>query len=165
MIDYLFTLLLVPVLPELASPNLNHATALSALEQRLNQSQQVVPTVLEAAEVSEVQQPAPSLPKISGRLFSWSSTDANDEKARKDAVVLSAEALTLTGMIESSGQRVAILSDGEKDHVVGVGSYVLDAYKVVSFGPGQVVLMPLDGQAGGKPLQLNLMPGVLPGGF
>ena len=84
------------------------------------------------------------------------------EADRRAAVNLSAESLRLTGLIESAGQRVAILNDGHVDHVVGVGSYVLGTYKVTSFGPGQVVLSRIDSRAGEKRLELNLMPVNIP---
>lgn len=169
MIEFLFSLLLVPMLPELADPAESHAVALRELGQRLNQGQQSFEGVgrgLVAKAQPDSLIPDPSrLPLITGRLFEWSSMNSKAEQDQRAAYGLSAESLQLTGLIESSGQRVAILNDGEKDHVVGVGSYVLGSYKVVALGLGQAVLMPLDAKTGGKRLELNLMPDVSSGEY
>ena len=164
MISLLFSLLLVPLLPELANPADQHSDDLSLLAQRIRQSQEILPQapgVVAQTEIASVR----DLPVITGRLFEWSATQRNAKGEVPAADDLPVETLRLTGMIESAGQRVAILNDGQQDHVVAVGSYVLNAYKVISFGANRVVLMPLDGLAGGKPLELNLMPGNVPGGL
>ncbi|WP_334119130.1 hypothetical protein [Limnobacter sp.] len=169
MIEFLFSLLLVPVLPELEDPAERHAVALKGLEQRLNQGRQgaggAVGRLVAAPQPEALSPDSSRLPAITGRLFEWSSVNSLAEQGQVAAYGLSAESLQLTGLIESSGQRVAILNDGEKDHVVGLGSYVLGTYQVVAFGRGQVVLMPLDTKTGGKRLELNLIPGVSSGEF
>lgn len=165
MIHYLFSLLLVPFLPMLEDPVLRHDEALKVVEQRLHPKDRAEQGLLAQAVLAAPEEQK-SLPPITGRLFEWSTLAAQakvDQTASPGGI--SADALRLTALIESGGQRVAILNDGQKDHVIGVGSYVLDTYRVVSFGSNQVVLAPIDGQSGGKPLQLNLMPGVLPRGY
>ncbi|MFN7507192.1 MAG: hypothetical protein ACK5Q1_16715, partial [Limnobacter sp.] len=117
---------------------------------------QVAPEFVEQTGSLSVQ--AEDLPLITGRLFQWASAEGSEAASLSAAIDSAAETLRLTGLIESAGQRVAILNDGQKDHVVGVGSYVLGAYKVTSFGPGRVVLSPINSVAGGKRLELNLMP-------
>ncbi|BET27287.1 Tfp pilus assembly protein PilP [Limnobacter thiooxidans] len=164
MISFLFSLLLVPLLPELANPADQHSDDLNLLAQRIRQSQEILPQTPMDLTQAQVES-ARDLPLITGRLFDWSATQRNAKGEVPAANDLPVETLRLTGMIESAGQRVAILNDGQKDHVVAVGSYVLNTYKVISFGVNRVVLMPLDGLAGGKPLELNLMPGTLPGGL
>jgi hypothetical protein len=164
MISTLFSLLLVPLLPELANPADQHSADLNLLAQRIRQSQEILPRTPEDLAPAQPDNTR-SVPVITGRLFDWSASQRNAQGAVSLAQDLPVETLRLTGMIESAGQRVAILHDGEKDHVVAIGSYVLNTYKVISFGANRVVLMPLDGLAGGKPLELNLMPGTLPGGL
>jgi hypothetical protein len=164
MISFLFSLLLVPFLPELANPADQHSDDLSLLAQRIRQSQEILPAPPMDLVQDQVENER-DLPVITGRLFDWSETQRNAKGGVQTANDLPVETLRLTGMIESAGQRVAILNDGQQDHVVAVGSYVLNTYKVISFGANRVVLMPLDGLAGGKPLELNLMPGTLPGGL
>lgn len=164
MISLLFSLLLVPLLPELANPTDQHSDDLSLLAQRIRQSQEMLP--VPPIDLVQVQvENERDLPLITGRLFDWSVTQRNAKGEVLTANDPHVDRLRLTGMIESAGQRVAILNDGQKDHVVAVGSYVLNTYKVISFGANRVVLMPLDGLAGGKPLELNLMPGNVPGGL
>lgn len=159
MMDFLFTLLLVPFFPELGDPNEKHAVAMAELVQRLNAGQKQVEAAPQLVEKpSSLSVRVEDLPPITGRLFQWSSTQWGDEINRRAAIDSTAELLRLTGLIETAGQRVGILNDGQTDYVVGVGSYVLDAYKVTSFGPGKVVLSPIDPEAGGKRLELNLMP-------
>jgi hypothetical protein len=164
MMDFLFAILLVPFFPELGDPKEKHAMAMAELVQRLNTGQKqavVAPEFIEQPSSLSVR--VEDLPPITGRLFQWASIEGGDGLGQGDAIDLSAESLRLTGLIETAGQRVAILNDGEKDHVVGVGSYVLGAYKVTSFGPGRVVLSPIHARAGGKRLELNLMQANIPG--
>lgn len=164
MMDFLFGILLVPFFPQLDDPQENYAATMDRLEQRLNAGQWQVGSVAEPKDSGDVQLDsalsvrAMDLPPITGRLFQWSGTQSGHEANRQAAVNLSLQSLRLTGLIESAGQQVAILNDGQVDHVVGVGSYVLDTYRVTSFGPGQVVLSPLDPRAGGKRLELSFMP-------
>lgn len=167
MIEFIFSALLVPFLPALADPVVSHEQALKALQARLNQAQIAKPAAV-AAELSPSASQlttAPSLPVISGRLFAWSKSAADTELPSSVTTAVSAQSLRLKGLIETSGQYVGILNDGEKDHVVGVGSYVMDAYRVVSLGKRRMVLMPLDRQAGGAPLELGLLPGDESRGF
>lgn len=169
MIEFLFSLLLVPLVPALQNPDIGHAESLGALEQRLNQGRNASLTVSEAnvpdSEKSILASSSEYLPPITGRLFEWSSNVLASEQARQDELGRTVESMRLTGVIESSGQRVAILNDGQRDHVVGVGSYVLNAYRVNSLSAGNVVLLPVDGRTRGKPLELKLMPGAAPGGL
>lgn len=169
MMDYLFSLLLVPLMPSLANPEVTHSEALTTLEQRLEQGRQA--TLNQSTEAMVPAEPArlntekDALPVITGRVFEWSSRESADVQTQNAALGRFAESLRFTGEIESSGQRVAILNDGEQDHVVAVGSYVLNSYQVTALGQGTVVLMPLDGWSGGKRLELKLMPGFEPGGL
>jgi len=160
MIEFIFSALLVPLLPALADPAVSHDRALKALQARLNQAQlaQPAPVVAELSPSAPQLTVAPSLPVISGRLFAWSKGAADEGQQSPAAPAVSAQSLRLTGLIETSGQYVGILNDGEKDHVVGVGSYVMDTYRVVSLGKRRMVLMPLDHQAGGAPMELGLLP-------
>ncbi|MBU0784782.1 MAG: hypothetical protein KJ798_05370 [Gammaproteobacteria bacterium] len=175
MIEFLFSLLLVPMLPELADPAESHSTALKELDRRLSRGG---PGSMEFTEGSVID-PLPgvsptlnmlnpgssSLPVITGGLFEWSSITPMSGQGYETAGGSSAASLRLTGLIETSGQRIAILNDGEKDHVVGVGSYVLNTHKVVTLGRRHAVLIPLDVETGGARLELNLIPGDLPRGF
>lgn len=169
MMDLLFSILLVPFFPELENPEKNYAAAVATLEQRINAGQRSTEQFAESGQEHVESTPnsqrlgVTQLPPITGRLFQWSSSSWKDQINRHAVVDLSAESLRLTGLIESAGQRVAILNDGQLDHVVGVGSYVLGAYQVTSFGPGRVVLSRIDSRAGEKRLELNLMPVHTPG--
>lgn len=169
MIEFLFSLLLVPLVPALENPGIGHAKSLEAMEQRLNQGKNAYLTVPEVtvpdAEKSNLAINPELLPPITGRLFEWSNNVVVSEPTNQGAQDRPVESMRLTGILESSGQRVAILNDGQRDYVVGVGSYVLDAYRVNSLSAGKVVLLPLDERAKGKPLELNLMPGAAPGGL
>lgn len=164
MMNFIFSILLVPLFPQLGDPQENHAAATTELQQRLNVGQKQAGGFSEPLD-TRVLQPVNTLgvrkvdlPPITGRLFQWSTTQWGDEANRRATVELSAGSLRLTGLIESAGQRVAILNDGQVDHVVGIGSYVLGLYKVTSFGTGKVVLSRIDSRAGEKRLELNLMP-------
>lgn len=161
MIEIIFSALLVPLLPALTDPAISHGRALKELQARLNQAQLVLPADVATESLADESSRKNSLalPEISGRLFDWSRSSA-DAGGQPDMVVgVSAQSLRLTGLIETSGQYVGILNDGEKDYVVGVGSYVMDTHRVVSLGKRRMVLMPLDDQAGGAPLELELLPG------
>jgi hypothetical protein len=161
MIDYLFSLLLVPIFPQLADPVLTHAVAMKELEDRLLWGRNPPPVKsgsIPSINLSEELNSNPAnLPPISGRLLEWSSSQVAEEQNRQFVIGLSAGLLRLTGMIEASGQRAAILNDGQQDHVVGVGSYVLNAYRVASIGKEQIVLMAVDPRLGNKRLELNLI--------
>lgn len=157
MIDFLFSMLLVPLLPELGDPHINHAEAISTLQKRLSEKPPITPVEVVAQPSNMLISSGESLPAISGRLFEWSNAALKEDSDPLEAVDLSAESLRLTGLIESAGQKVAILNDGEDDYVVGLGSYVLGVYKVASFGPGRVVLRRVDGRSGEKRIELNLM--------
>jgi hypothetical protein len=169
MIELLFSLLLVPILPELADPAENHSSALRELDRRLSRGGPNSIAFTEGSAVSPnpdvLALDSPSLPVITGGLFEWSNINPITSQGEVAVNGLSAVSLRLTGLIEISGQRVAILNDGEKDHVVGIGSYVLNTHRVETLGRRHVVLMPLNVEAGGTRLELNLMPGDLPGGF
>lgn len=169
MIETLFSLLLVPLMPALGDPFVNHAAALAAVERTLQQGRNVqsaAPNVdAVASELPLLTDTPESLPLITGRLFAWSNVQRSEEQALGDELGITTEALRLTGLIESSGQRVAILNDGQRDHVVGVGSYVLNAYRVNALNSDHVVLLPVDGWTKGKRLELKLMPGATPGGL
>ena len=163
MIEYLFTFLLVPLIPSLADPAANHAATLTTLEQRMNQGLQASSTVVDASlvmsEPVKLNTKVAELPPITGRMFGWSAPKSMGDQVESAELEKFVGSLRFAGEIESSGKRVAILNDGEQDHVVGVGSYVLGVYKVTSLGRGKVVLTPVDGWTGGKRLELNLMSG------
>ena len=161
MIEFIFSALLVPLLPALADPAVSHDRTLSELQSRLNQARQAQPAAVAADLSADDPQTLsdPPLPVISGRLFAWSKSITETGQPTTVTAAVSAQSLRLTGLIETSGQYVGILNDGEKDHVVGVGSYVMNAYRVVSLGKRRMVLMPLDRQTGGMPLELDLLPG------
>lgn len=161
MIEFIFSTLLVPLLPALANPAVSHDQALKELQSRLGQVQHAQPVSMESKLSSAEPQLKPSLalPVISGRLFDWSNSSKNESGQSSIEIGVSAQSLRLTGVIETSGQYVGILNDGEKDHVVGVGSYVMDAFRVVSLGKRRLVLMPIDSRAGSAPVELGLLPG------
>lgn len=169
MIEFLFSVLLIPVLPELADPSDNHSVAIKEIDRRLSRSRENASPSIQGSTVGATPETssleAPDLPIITGGLFEWSSTKPINTEGEETAGGLSTASLRLTGLIDISGQRVAILSDGEKDHVVGVGSYVLNTYQVVALGSRNAVLKPLDQGSGGARLELNLMADDLPRGF
>lgn len=168
MISFLFSMILVPWLPELDDPKKTHATAIATIESRLSdnfgdpfvnppgQAPLNPATTVTAPVPNILVSSVETLPSITGRLFEWSNREVGEPDPFA-TVDLAAKALRLTGLIDSAGQKVAILSDGEEDHVVGLGSYVLGAYKVAAFGPGRVVLVRIDSREGEKRLELNLM--------
>lgn len=166
MIEFLFSALLVPLFPDLESPATRHAQNLSELQRRLNEdrnrvvAQGLTPDEAAAEASLALGTDVADLPKITGRVFAWSAAQARlANESSEGGGGLSAESLRLTGVIESSGQRVAILNDGQVDHVVGLGSYVMDSHKVIALTQRQVVLSPIDSKARGKNLELNLTPG------
>lgn len=169
MIELLFSLLLVPLLPELADPAESHSAALRELDRRLSRGGPNSIAFTEGSAVSPspdvLALDAPSLPVITGGLFEWSNISSITSQGDVTSSLSSVASLRLTGLIEISGQRVAILNDGEKDHVVGIGSYVLNTHRVKTLGRRHVVLMPLNVDAGDARLELNLMPGDLPRGL
>ncbi|MEQ9108434.1 MAG: hypothetical protein RLO04_13295 [Limnobacter sp.] len=170
MMEFIFSLLLVPIIPELADPMESHSMAMNELNRRLSRGGPGsiefanAPAVVDAVPVISGSESS-SLPVITGGLFGWSDIKPmlrQGDEATNGSVSAS---LRLTGLIETSGQRIAILNDGEKDHVVGIGSYVLNTHRVEALGRRHIVLMPLDVETGGERLELNLMPGVLSRGF
>lgn len=166
MMAYLFSLLLVPMFPELESPNLVHGSALLNIRQQLRPDSGLIAPPGPVAEVRSADETlslaSAKLPTITGRIFGWSSSQAVQEAMQLAAISRSVSALRYTGMIESAGQKAGILSNGQEEYVVGVGSYLLDHYKVVFMNKAKIVLMPLDQRTGGQSLELNLVeaPGV-----
>jgi hypothetical protein len=162
MINSIFALLLVPLFPGLADPDSAHGPALQALESKLAQGrsglQAAGQDVGNIAPGKELLLNPPALPLITGRIFGWSSKTGSDQFQPEADFTLVAESLRLTGMIESSGQRVAIVNDGQKDHVLALGSYLMNTYQVTSVGPGKLVLLPVSAMAGAKKIELNMAP-------
>ncbi|HEX4856431.1 MAG TPA: hypothetical protein VFV28_06425 [Limnobacter sp.] len=167
MISSLFALLLVPVFPGLEESQYRHGPALAELERQLEAARTLQsPAGQEKGGMTASQRltlPVPELPAITGRIFDWSENDQNMSLRREGQVEGIAETLRLTGVIEAGGQQVAILHDGREDHVVGLGSYVLNAYKVTALGRGKVELTPVIERAGVKRIQLNLVSGTAAG--
>lgn len=167
MIEFLFSMFLVPLFPDLEDPQVTHAEVLMTVERRLNEMNSkptLVTADLALESLDKAVMDTPDLPPITGRLFRWSSESLTEEAERMYAIGQSAAALRMTGLIQSSGTKVAILNDGKEDLVVGLGSYVLDAYRVTSLGQGQIVLSPVDSKSGGKRIELSLMPVITPEG-
>ena len=166
MIEFLFSALLVPVLPELADPTETHAVAIKEIDKRLTRSREGAELPADASTPLEtLTSNQPELPVITGGLFGWSKVKPVANQGNADVASSPSIQLRLTGLMDISGQRVAILNDGAKDHVVGVGSYVLDTYQVVALGPKNAVLKALGQGSGAERLELNLMPGELPRGL
>lgn len=150
MIGSMLSLLLVPFYPSLEDPQKIHEADMGKLKQILQKTSQ--PVVIDPALLVFAPPPPSPLPPISGRLLSQkiatAQTDANTDGK---AVVR----WSLTGLILSGGQRVAILSDGINDHVVAQGSYVNRQFKVGPITANSTVLIPVTSEHT-KPIRLIL---------
>ena len=96
------------------------------------------------------------IPPVSGRLVE-SSASLKGQDASENQNLVSEQLLRLTGVIESDGQRVGIVSNGQQDVVVGVGSYLFGTFKVIQVGSSELVMSRLtQGRKPAGPVTLKL---------
>ena len=150
MIGALISLLLVPFYPSLEDPQKVHEADMGKLTQILKKTSQ--PVVIDPALLVFTPPPPSPLPAISGRLLSQKISTAQSDGTTGDKPVVQ---WSLTGLILSGGQRVAILSDGINDYVVAQGSYVNRQFKVGPITANSTVLIPVTSE-NAKPIRLIL---------
>lgn len=145
---------LLPFMQFLEDPKLRYGETAQRIESRLRS--------IEATNGDE-QPPLPLLvlsdkkiPPVSGRLLE-SSASLKEPEAMENQGRVSEQLLRLTGVIESDGQRVGIVSNGQQDMVVGVGSYLFGAFKVIEVGRSNLVMSRLEqGKKPSGPVTLKL---------
>ena len=144
MIDWLISLMCASFVPELEDPNIKNEIQMTKLKGRLEKTAQL--SLIPIAEIVVSPPPPVELPVVSGKslLVSASSPELVERIQALDSPVLD---VLLTGIIGHGNQRAAILTDGKKDHVVGVGGYVSNAFKVTDIGVNSVTLVPLFGKS------------------
>ncbi|NJM31744.1 MAG: hypothetical protein HC848_01225 [Limnobacter sp.] len=95
------------------------------------------------------------LPPISGRLLD--KPNSSQIQTAEGSEVRAAEHIQLLGIVQNGLQRVAVINDGTQERIVGMGSFVLDAYKVVGIGSRSIRLAALSAQREGlKPLEIQM---------
>ncbi len=96
------------------------------------------------------------IPPVSGRLLQQTASP-KDSGVSDNQNLVSEQLLRLTGVIESDGQRVGIVSNGQQDVVVGVGSYLFGTFKVIQVGSSELVMSRLtQGRKPAGPVTLKL---------
>lgn len=148
MIGALISLLLQPLLPSLEDPRGLHAAEMVKVFGVLEKTSQ--PVAVDPALLAFTPPTPAPLPVITGRLLGQSVATANGVSKGEPKPVW-----TLTGVIQSAGQRVAILNDGARDHVVAQGSLVNRQFRVDSLTATSAMLVPVSGEQR-KPIQLIL---------
>lgn len=151
MMQWLFTTVVVPLMPYTQLPEPNYQHQIEQIQSRLNQSEQAQverPEMLVEQSQPAQSNPAP-LPKVTGAFL------MRDHMAQEDPEWVEELPFRLTGVIELGGQRAAIVHDGQIDHVVAVNSY-LGSYRVVSVTRERLVLSHVDTKKRGRQLALVL---------
>ncbi|HEX4878340.1 MAG TPA: hypothetical protein VFV39_00715 [Limnobacter sp.] len=155
MISWIFSTLLVPLFPALEDPRQSYATQMAELSARLERSKQA--TVQKEDAPSEPRLSSTPMPQVTGRVFERRMSTEVSELEDVSVDVLSA--LSLTGIVQSDGRRFAIVSDGQADHVVAAGSYLLGAARVAQVNPDSLLLVLQAGANVGKQVELHLRGG------
>ncbi len=105
------------------------------------------------------------LPRITGRVLGETWVPESELNTQVATPGLSHEApqseLALRGVLKVDNSRVAIISQGEDEHVLGVGSYLMNKYQVREIGPGHVQLHSLKGRGADVRLTLSHENGAL----
>lgn len=148
MIELVFQWLLIPAfMPGMADQSQEIQSRLEAVQSRLSQ--------IDKEQMQLIQSPnhfveRVSLPRVTGRVLgdAWSPESELDSQATTPAGVADTpqSELALRGVLKVGNSRVAIISQGENEHVLGVGSYLINKYQVREIGPGHVQLHSLKGK-------------------
>ncbi|MDH4396600.1 MAG: hypothetical protein QE278_13055 [Limnobacter sp.] len=176
MIELLFQWLLIPAfMPGMVDQSKEVQTRLEAVHMRLSQidkeQMQFLQTPANLVSVSmntdspPVDVDRPALPRVTGRvlgdfwvpevdLASLSTTPATPNETPQSE-------LALRGVLKVGNSRVAIVSQGDDEHVLGVGSYLMNKYQVREIGPGHVQLHWLKGKGADVRLTLSHASGAL----
>ena len=153
MIDFLFSFLLVPLEPALENPQTLYAGQLTEIVQRLDKSQEVHPAL-----DPELFKPKPVVQPETPKGILLINTLPKPEEGKSPAG-LSSEALatlSLTGVMQVGKGKVAILNDGVNDHVLALGSYLLNSMQVSFIGNDRIRLTPIQQTAESKDIELIL---------
>jgi hypothetical protein len=145
---------LLPFMPFLENPALRYNEAAQRIEARLR-------TIAEANGDAHLNIAPPvisdkKIPPLTGRLL-HAAQELAPSNVSPNPNRVSEQFLRLTGVIEADGQRVGIVSNGQQDVVVGVGSYVFGEFRVIEVGQYAVVMTRLaSGKQATKTLTLKL---------
>lgn len=159
MISILVSVLAMAVAPELGEPSVNQIkelkTAIRKIEegdqkvlemkrQMLSKREQMIRDVLEK-QSEEIQ-----LPLLTGQMLTDGLGDFIATLSRPNGKVAGEESdaegfneapLVLSGLIQTSDGRVAIVSDGSRDFVVAKGSYLPGRIKVLNVEKDRLVVL------------------------
>lgn len=156
MIDWLLMMVLGPWVPGMEDPATVYKPEMVALTARIERSMALQN---EPPAAIDYRPPTPiSHPVITGRLFEFRELIAPADQTQMSADAIGA--LSLSGILQSGRDRVAIVSDGENDHVVAAGSHLFQSARVLRVNQDSVVLS-IDAKEGkGKLVELRL--GMMP---
>ncbi len=150
----LFVSLVLPFMQFLEDPQLRYDEAVQRIEGRLQ--------TIHVSSADEEAQKMPAvvsekyIPPVSGRLLQ-AHLDPKVLETSTTQHMVSEQLLRLTGVIEADGQRVGIVTNGQQDLVVGVGSYVFGAFKVLEVGHSDLMMSRLNaGKKSAGPVTLKL---------
>lgn len=131
--------------------------------EEIQQQGLVPPSETDPLEIVE-RPPGPPLPFISGRLFEDDAlvelrAQAEQQvKSRVDTLPVEPDIglLNLVGVIDTGAGRIGLISDGETEHVVSTGSYLLGTLRVVEVARNKVVVV-FAGRVDGLPEQYEIL--------
>ncbi|HEX4918304.1 MAG TPA: hypothetical protein VFV43_10435 [Limnobacter sp.] len=152
MIDWLLSVLIGAWVPGLEDPSIAYRSEMNTLVNRLQKSSTLVETP--ASDPSDSSSDFRAQPNVTGRLFERRSLSELTTQVGLSADVISA--LSLTGLVQSGKERFAIVNDGEADHVVAAGSYLLRGARVLSVNQGSVLLSVEVNEGESKVVELRL---------
>lgn len=170
MIELIFQLLLIPAfLPGMADQSREVQTRLEGVHQRLMDIDRDLarysqdPANLVSVSLTPNNPLAEGerlrLPRVTGRVLGEGLTPEaklGAEPSNPDSTLQApSNELALRGVLNAGNGRVAIVSQGENEYVVGSGSYLLNKYRVREIGPSHIQLRALTGKGSDLRLTLN----------
>jgi hypothetical protein len=144
MIDWFVSLVIFAFVPELIDPTITNETHMTKLKHRLEKTAQL--SLIPISDIVVSPPPPLDLPKVTGKALAVSATSPELIKRIQELETPILDVI-LTGIVGHSNQLAAILTDGKKDYVVGVGGYVSNAFKVIEVSKDRVALVPLVGKS------------------
>lgn len=170
MIELIFQWLLIPAfLPGMADQSREVQTRLEAVHTRLTEIDRDLARFTQdpANLMSVSMKPANPLdegerlplPRVTGRVLGeglapTAQLAAEPSPQDKEAGAISNE-LALRGVLKVGNARVAIVSQGDSEYVLGAGSYLINKYRVREIGPSHIQLQALQGKGADMRLTLS----------
>lgn len=164
MIELILNLLLVPLLPEWGDQSVQVNNGLQQIQFKLadlerqrkesvDQTDQVVAAMDSPRRVESSESILGAQPVLAGRLLTGLAPDTLGQQAR--TLNEGVGQLALRGVLHTGQTRLAIVSSGDKEHVLTVGSYLLEAYRVSQIGRAEVQLVGVQPKVADVRLTLN----------